>query len=448
MTGSARDGSGTNAGGIPARERIYPYYKALDGLAADPGLRLRHLFTVMFPLHRVLVRAVERPAVDYEELELLVVQAMHQLGLTSVNALHDFYRLDRRLLRQIVGVMITRGLVETRGGGRFGLLLGRRPRDSDHLDEARLALSPLGRRALRRGYRRDDVETSQVLYFDAYTCRPLPGGVYKDRVFFAPADLDGRDLVLFSGRPWNPEVLHELARRRDKLAFGVNEEVQSLEPLHDDAVRPAYVPMHIALATWNGVDEVCAFLDELAYRKRRTPFFEAIVRDHHDDILGALLADPRPVRDVILQAGLAYSLDKRGIPQGAWSLVPPASASDGWTALVDWDRLPNVLRSAPPSPDARATPRPILALGGYALAGHHCIRIWCEQDTPRRDAASEGAVRAAGRFPDHLPLDVLRREIDTMFAALEAGPVDIEDLLGRANRAGSPQAAERLASLL
>lgn len=437
---------GGRADETPPRLRIYPYYKALDALAADPGLRPRHLVTVMFPLHRVLVRAVERPAVDYEELELLVVQAMHQLGLASIDALHDFYRLDRRLLRQIVGVMITRGLVDVHDRGRFGPLLGLRPRDVDHLDGARLALSPLGRRALRRGYRRDDVETAQVLYFDAYACRPLPGEVYKDRVFFAPADLDGRDLVLFSDRPWDPEALRELARRRDKLSFGVNEEVRSLEPLHDDAVRPAYVSMHIALAKRGDADEVCAFLDEAAYRKRRTPFFEAVVRDYSDDILKALLTDPRPVRDVIMQAGLAHALAHRGIPHGTWSLAPPASASDGWTALVDWDRLPDVPRSAPPS--AGAAPHATLALGGYALAGRHCVRIWCERDAPRREVASEGAVRAAGRFPDHLPLDVLRREIDATFAALEAGTVDIEDLLTWARRTGAPRAAERLASLL
>jgi hypothetical protein len=392
---------------IAERKRlIYHYRRALETLAEEPDLYPRRLFTAMFPLFQVRVRGQERRAEDYEELEWFIARAIGYAKVGSVTALRDFYGLDEQLVRDIVEVLKSIGHLVER---------------EDH----RLMLTRLGRESLAEERRYEMYESEQILYFDAYTCRPLPRSHYRLR-FFASGELRDEDRALYSFEPWRSEALDELARRPDRAEYHVRDEVQTLEAL---GVGSAYLPMHIVEAARQGGEQTLRVFTNV--RGRRDLFFESLL-EKHPEIVAPLLDDHRLPQQVI-----GHGLAGMGLSKGSYRLNRAASGEWRVTVPEYW------VKSRRPDGVER-----LADLGEYVFAASYCVRVWSDDPDLRYRAA---CVRLLDRL-EHIRRELapaeVRRHIDGIFTGLEVRAADVETLMEIARDRGLGRAMEKLEGLV
>jgi hypothetical protein len=384
---------------------IYHYRRALDKLAEEPGLYPHRLFTTMFPLWRVSVRGQGRRAENYEELEWFIARAIGYAQLESVPALRDFYGLDEQLVRFVVEAL---------------KIIGHLTEGEDGI----LALTRLGRESLADERRYEPYESRQVLYFDAYTCHPLPNNHYR-LDFFDPGDLTDEHKALYSFEPWRPEVLDELARRPDRAEYNVPDEVETLQPLDTGA---AYLPMHIVEAMHPQNGPVVRVFTNV--RGRRDKFFQSLLEGHRD-MIAPLLDDRRPPREVIgrglegmdLPKG-SYRLERA--PDGEWRVVVPRR----WTE----SRRPDGVER-------------LADVGEYLLAACYCVQAWSDDVELRYRAACNKLLDRLQHIHRNLPSAQILQHIEVVFNALEVPIVGVDTLLKMAHAQGLGQALEHLESV-
>jgi hypothetical protein len=356
----------------------------------------------MYPLHRVSVRGRERRGEDFDELEWFAIRAIAHAGLDSVPALRDFYGLDERLVELVVRALQSVGHLDRGGDGR-------------------LALTGLGRESLAGERRYEEYESRQVLYFDAFTCHPLPQRHYRLR-FSLPAELEARDRALYSFEPWRAGALRDLLARPDRDAYNVADEVLELREL---AVDTAYLPMHIVDArTADGGRALLVFSNVYG---RRDVFFETLLRDH-PEIVAPLREEP-PVVEEAVERSLRY-LD---LQPGAYRLerVP----GRGWRAIVPAAWLEGV------RPDGVSRE---LDLGEYVLAAGYCVRLWSDDPERRASAAALKVLDRLEHVTRSLGPGEVRQAVEETFVALEAPAADVATLLALADRRRLGRAQERL----
>lgn len=383
---------------------IYDYHRVLETLADETGVYAYRLSRVMFPLHQVTVRGQGRRAEDYEELEWFVVQAAGRAQVDSIAALRDFYGLDERLVCYVVEALKAIGhLVEK--------------------DDGKLVLTSLGRESLADERRYEVYESHQVLYFDAFTCHPLPREYYRLR-FLSPGRLGERDRALFSFVAWRPEALDKLARRPDRAEYNVPDEVETLEPLD---VGSAYLPMYILEArNSDGEPEWRAFSN---IRNRRDLFVESLLAD--GSIISSLLVDQRPPREAIGQ-----NLEKRGWPRGSYRL--DRAPTGEWRVTVP-KRWMEGLQS---NRKIRLSD-----VGEHLLAADYCVRLWSDDADIRYQAACIRVLEMLERARRNMPPGDVQHYIQRVFAGLALHAPDIRELIEMAQSRGWEQAMERMEGL-
>ena len=385
---------------------IYNYRRALETLADEPGLYPRRLFTTMFPLYRVTVRGQGRRAENYEELEWFIMRAIGYARLESVPALHNFYGLDEQLVSSVVEVLKLIGHV-------------------NEAEDGRLALTRLGQESLADEWRYEVYENRQLLYFDAYTCHPLPDSHYS-LDFFTPGQLRDEHQALYSFEVWRPEVLNELARRPDRSKYNVPDEVQKLEPLDTDSV---YLPMHVVEAVRQKDGQVLRVFTNL--RRRRDAFFQSIL-EKNTSILAPLLDDRRSAQEVI-ERGLegvdlprgSYRLEHG--PNGEWRVVVPRRWVGG-TRPDGVERLADV--------------------GEYILAASYCVRVWSDDSNLRYRAACNRLLSRLQYIHRDLTSSEVRQHIKGIFTTIEVPIPELDRLLRMAREQGLGQALEHLESMV
>jgi hypothetical protein len=360
----------------------------------------------MFPLHQVSVRGRQRLAEDFEELEWLFVRAIRYAWVQDVAALRAFYGLDEHLARFVVEAL----------------------KDIGHLvegEDGRLRLTPLGRQSLADERRYQEFEGRQVLYFDAYTCHPLPHRYYRLR-FFAPGELEDRDRALYSFEPWRPEALDELLHRPDRDQYNVADEVQSLEELRVDV---AYLPMHIVEAALDDDGRVLRVFTNV--RGRRDAFFESLLAEH-PRIVDPLRDDARSPQEVMGWGLQRFDLSDQDYrlqrtPGGEWRVCVPewwlsSARPDGMQRLAD--------------------------LGEYLLAADYCVRVWSEDRGLRRRAACVKLLDRLEYVPREPDRQEVRQWVDDAFAVLDIPVASVQSLLRTAREQGMGRAHEKLEILL
>lgn len=383
-----------------AKQRpIYHYRKALEPLTETSDLVPHRLFYVMFPFHRVTVRGQERRAEDYEELEWFIARAVGHGQLDTVPALQSFYGLDARMVRYIVDGLKAVGHLLEDGDGH-------------------LTLTRLGWDSLLDERRYEIYESLQVLYFDGFTCHPLPRTHYRLR-FFLPSELGERDRALYSFEPWRPEALEALARRPDRALYNVPDEVQSLKALE---VAGAYLPIYIVEAHSRDEGKVLRVFSNV--RGWQDTFLEGLLHSR-PKILSPLLDDPRPPKRTIAEA-----LEKRGLargihrldrtPAGGWRVV----VSDSWMGEGSEGRLED--------------------LGEYILVADYCVQIWSEDGSLRFQAACLKVLDKLEHIRQELSPDRILRLIRTAFSTLAVSPPKVDTLIEMAREQGKGQALEHL----
>ncbi|HHS96325.1 MAG TPA: hypothetical protein ENK08_00260 [Chloroflexi bacterium] len=384
------------------RRPIYHYRKALERLAETPGLVPRRLFRVMFPLHRVRVRGQERRAEDFEELEWFVIRAIGYGRLDTVPALQSFFGLDERMVRYVVDGLKAIGHLLEDGEGR-------------------LTLTRLGRDSLLDERRYEVHESHQILYFDAFTCHPLPRLHYRLR-FLTPGELEERDRALYSFEPWRPEALEELAHRPDRAEYNVPDEVQTLEALE---VGTAYLPMYIVEAYHHSEGSLLRVFSNV--RGRRDTFFESLLSSH-PEIVAPLLEDPRPPERTIAEA-----LTKGKRVQGAYRLEQ--TPAGGWRVVIS--------DGGKEEGQADGTLR-LTDLGEYLLVADYCVQIWSEDAAVRFQAACLKALEKLEYIRRDLSPDQVQHLVQAIFSTLAVSPPTVGALITMAREQGKGQALERL----
>jgi hypothetical protein len=384
------------------RERVIYHYRHALEMLEESGLIPLRLFTVMFPLHQISVRGQERRADDYEELEWFVIQAVGYAQVESVRALKDFYGLDETLIRQTVEVLKSIGhLTES--------------------DAGRLTLTQLGRESLTDGRLYEVYESRQVLYFDAFTCHPLPRTHYGQH-FFQPGDLTDEDRALYSFEHWRSDALRALARRPDRADYNVPDEVFDLAQLDSGS---AYLPMHIIETT--GREGKRALRVFTNVRGRHDAFLESLLTDH-SEIMQPLLEDQRSPQEAV-----RWGLDGLGLSKNSYHLDQLSNGT--WRVIVPAKWLSTV----------RSDGRKRLAdLGEYILAGEYCVRVWSQDAELRYQAACNRILEKLEHTRRELePADV-RRHIEDSFADLEVAAASVTTLLEEARQRGLGRAEDLL----
>jgi len=387
---------------------IYHYRLALEKIADEPDLYPRRLFTVMHPLFQVSVRGHERRGEDYEELEWFIIRAVGSTQLESITALKEFYGLDEQIVRHIVDVLKTIGHLTVGIDGH-------------------LALTPLGKESLVAKRRYEEYESRQLLYFDAYTCHPLPSTHYGPD-FLDPAELRDEDKALYSFEPWQPDVLENLAKRPDRAEYNIPEEVQKLEQLDSSPVSSAYIPMHIVEVIHRGNNGLRVFSN---IRGRRDDFFRSLL-ENHPSILRPLLDDHRPPQEVI-----GYGLAGMKLPKGSYKLE---RAPDGeWRVIVP-ERWAKGKR-----PDGA---KRLADLGEYVRAADYCVRLWSDSRDLRYEAACYRVLNKLEHIYGEPSPNKVSHHVNSIFKGLEAPIAEVKALLKMAQEQGMGGAQERLESLL
>ncbi|MCL4301651.1 MAG: hypothetical protein KJ077_38475 [Anaerolineae bacterium] len=393
-------------GDIERRRVIYHYRHALETVAEETDLFPRRLFTVMFPLYQVNVRGHERRAENYEELEWFFMRAIGYAQVQSVRALQDFYGLDEQSVRYIVEVLKTIGHLTEAGNGHLTLTL-------------------LGQESLAAERRYEAYESRQVLYFDAFTCHPLPETHYGLK-FLAPSELEDKDKALFSFDAWKPEVLDNLAKRPDKAKYNVPDEVRKLDELH---VGLAYLPMHIIEAVYHHKEQTFRVFTNV--RGQRDEFFKSLF-EKHPRILAPLLEDKRAPQEV-----MGYGLTGIGLSKGSYRLEYAPTGE--WRVKVPR----NWIMSKRPDGALR-----LADLGEFILAVDYCVRVWSDDTGLRYQAACQKLLdKLEHTHGDPSPIRI-QRHIDSVFNGLEVPVAEIASLLKMAQERKMGRALDRLESVL
>jgi hypothetical protein len=388
------------------KRAIYHYRRALDQITeAFDGFPLR-LFTLMFPLHRVHVRGHVRGAEEYAELEWLIVRAIAHTGMSNTDDLSAFFGLEETLVKEVV----------------YGLeQIGHLSED----EQGQLSLTFRGNMSLADEQRYEEYDSRQVLYFDAYTSRPLPHTHYRLR-FFETTELEDRDRALYSPNSWEPGSLEALLRRLDRTAFNVPNEVQSMFALRVDR---AFLPLHVVeVIVQDGKRELRTFSNVRGYRDH---FFEMLLSEN-GSIIHPLMEDGREAEKVIERSLRWYQLTP-----GMYQLGRGSRGEWRVTVAREW------LHSVRPGGVKR-----LADLGEYVLASDYCVMVWSDNADLRQWVACDKVLDRLEHIPGEQRANEISRQVDRIFARLEVPPVDIDRLLEMAHKQGQGRAQERLEQLV
>jgi hypothetical protein len=205
-----------------SNERIlYSHHKALDAIL-DLGAIPERLFRVFYPLWRVQVDGHQRIATDFEELEWFMERGIHDIGITSLEALASFFGLEERFVRSLVSFL--QHIEHIKG-------------DDNHLE-----LTQLGLESVRARIRYQEQRTSAYLYFDGLGSRPLTKKHYLIPVY-EDISVNQRFWAFYPfNHQWNESAVDNLMSQPNRDAYNLPDEVTQIELVGREPIyMPAYV---------------------------------------------------------------------------------------------------------------------------------------------------------------------------------------------------------------
>jgi hypothetical protein len=364
----------------------------LERVAGMPDIQPLRVFPVLLPMWAVEIRTVILDAQPYEVFDQYLSRAVARAGIREPARLAAFFGVEAGLIDRAVRYLEAIGHL--------------------HSDDHEVALTELGYRSVADGCRYVRKEDRQVVYFDGFTCTPLPKSHYAGTQWCDEPELRLPDRTQFqpvTGSPaFRVDAIRELAGRPDRERFNLPGTLTEAEPT---TVGQAWLPAYV-------VECVSGVL----------VFIKAV--DGPDDHLGKIVS---PYLTEVL------ATEPRVDDMRVWRTWLAAKGFPD----ADIRRMPNrMLRAHLPTTAFGGAVR-WAQLGSFEVRDQVFLQLWCAEETTRRHAvlARAAAIVAAGALRR-------RAEVEQRLADLAAQlkvPVPPWDHLCRyAEEAGDQDVVARL----
>ncbi|BCJ75263.1 hypothetical protein CS0771_48070 [Catellatospora sp. IY07-71] len=370
---------------------IYPATRAVEHAIAQPGVRPVRFFPVLWPLWEVQTTAEIHDEQAFEIIDHFLLRAVDEADLHDPARLAGFLGLPPGIVDRCLRFLTMIGHVTIDGGG--------------------VRLTPLGRQSLQAGVRLVPKTSSQTLYFERQTGRPLPRRYYDAKVPFldrpevAPEQLaDGtRFLSVFTVARFQPEWLTWLESNPQRADYNLP---GLLRDLRQDGQREAYLPSYLIETADRRI------LAYTACSGERDDFLEQV---YHKTTIGSLIEaqgvrEPAETWNRWLSNSAAFGRGKLRHRGDLWQVTLPADAF-GDHPKVSLSRL-----------------------GGYQFRENHFIQVWCDDAATRKQALAQ-RCRGIARQADVSSVTELVRRVQALADTLEVPHIDLAQLRREAERA-------------
>lgn len=324
-----------------------PVRRVLERVAATPGVQPLRVFPVLLPMWAVEIRTVILDAQPYEVFDQYLSRAVATAGIREPARLAAFFGVEAGLIDRAVRYLEAIGHL--------------------HGDGREVALTELGHRSVTDGCRYVLKEDRQVVYFDGFTCTPLPKSHYAGTQWCDEPELRLPDRTQFQpvtgSQSFRVDAIRELAGSPDRERFNLPGTLTEAEPI---TVRQAWLPAYI-------VECVSGLL----------VFIKAV--DGPDDHLGKIVS---PYLTEVL------ATEPRADDMRVWRTWLAAKGFPD----AEIRRMPNrMLRARLPAAAFGGAVR-WAQLGSFEVREQVFLQLWCAEETTRRHAvlARAAAIVAAG----------------------------------------------------
>lgn len=138
----------------------YRLYRIAESIWADQGYAPQRIATIMIPVYAVTVREERRTSVDYTEMESLLVHAIGNADLTTIDELASFFGVIPSFVARFLYPALRTHFEERSGSDK------------------RLVLTPIGRASLADEKHYEVIHAENILCFDALSCTALHRDLY------------------------------------------------------------------------------------------------------------------------------------------------------------------------------------------------------------------------------------------------------------------------------
>ncbi len=393
---------------------LYSSHKALDAVL-ELGAIPQRLFRVAYPVWRVRVEGRQRIATDFEELEWFIERGMDEAGLRSVEELVQFFGLEARFVRKLVGFL--RGIGHIAG------------------DDAHLTLTELGATSVQDRVRYQEEETSALLYFDGLGSRPLTREHYAVPIYDDLRQVKAFRLLYLFGHQWDEGALQRLMALPDRDKYNLPDEVTHATPLGRE---PAYMPVYIVERQVDGSANLPLYLVFSRIRSMRDAILEEAV-----NVESVAQVPLRQARQDNLEWAVERYLSRRGLDRNEWYLR--RNGPLGAQVMVNAQVLARSHRSSVEDEGRTLTVRDV---GKYFLTHNWCVWLTCDDVGIRRQAAIERLLEWLQHVMATPTSEQLQRRLVTTREQLGIKPISPDTLMNAAQRQGLARALERLEVLV
>ncbi|MGW0517435.1 hypothetical protein [Crossiella sp. NPDC003009] len=364
--------------------------RALEQCLAIPGIQPIRCLSMFFPLWEAEILADVEECEQYQVFDQYLERAISEAGITTVDGLSAFFRIEPPLVRRVLQFLRTIGHVEETGG--------------------HYRLTELGSRSQRAAIRYVVKETRQNLLFDGLTLSPLTRAHHAKEIrTLSPPEIfaDHKEVkyfrvltgVLSGPTTFNATALQVLENRPDRDLHNMP---RTLRNLRLQRAWQTYLPVHlIETVSQRGGTSLLAFSqlsggpDELLTR----------LCDSLPEVRN--LFDSEPARDP--EDVLASWLDRQGLPVDVLSQLP----NGVWRATLPED----VFDPGPLSPTR---------IGRFQHTKGRFMQLWCDKLAVRRLAGLERGLWLLQTRLDQL--EELQRGLDGLARQLEIDQLTVSDL--------------------
>lgn len=330
----------------------FPEERVLEDAAFGQGIAPTRLYALLLPVWEVEIRADITEGEDFFLIDRFLERGLRHGALHTVDDLAAFFALDRALVAQAVRFLTAIGhLLESSG---------------------RLALTPLGQRSVD-----DDVryvvtrQDRRKLYFEALSCSPLTRAHYDEEVVTMlsgesldrtlRADRYPRFTPVHVTSGFDRAALHRLKSRGDRARFNLPVAMDALESVSEELVfLPVYLVRGPAgLLVYGQAGAGAEHDPELSELCGRAPELISAL-DNEEAAEESDERVQRAARNWLREQGLDTVAPEQD-DDGTWWVSLPAAAF-GETGLS------------------------VSRIGTYRMVGSRFFRVWCPDDTRRKQA--------------------------------------------------------------
>ena len=214
----------TNSKTVTHNNRIlYSQDKAINLVAKAKAIPQR-VWRILYPVFQIEVEGWQRPATDFEPIELLIEKGIRDAGLNNVAKLSHFFKLEPRFVEKLIHRLSAIGHINR----RFRTL----------------TLTDLAHDSLRDGHCYHWLRSQQVLYFEALSSAPLTTAHYALQ-FYSQIPPNARHFVPLFFNEWDPRQLENLKLRSDRYNYNIPQEMRSDTVIQLSPEAIVYLPVYV-----------------------------------------------------------------------------------------------------------------------------------------------------------------------------------------------------------